>query len=127
MKLFSYLALVFVTTMSAIAQDTVSVESKIIAIEKAWNQAHKFRDKKALSDILHDSMALVNDDGSLQSKASFLRVLMRRSHPTSNKPSRSRSPCMYSVTLPSPPEFSGKRALKTARLTSDEIDLSIPG
>jgi ketosteroid isomerase-like protein len=49
-----------------------SVESKIIAIEKAWNQAYKFRDKKALSLILHDSIVLVNDDGSLQPKGSFL-------------------------------------------------------
>ncbi|MGA8271805.1 MAG: nuclear transport factor 2 family protein, partial [Candidatus Sulfotelmatobacter sp.] len=40
--------------------------------EKAWNQAYKFRDKKALNEILQDSMILVNDDGSLQSKTAFL-------------------------------------------------------
>jgi ketosteroid isomerase-like protein len=58
--------------VTAVAQDNGSVESKIIAIEKAWNQAYKFRDKKALGEILHDSMVLVNDDGSLQSKGAFL-------------------------------------------------------
>jgi ketosteroid isomerase-like protein len=58
--------------VTAAAQDNGSVESKIIAIEKAWNQAYKFRDKKALGEILHDSMVLVNDDGSLQSKGAFL-------------------------------------------------------
>ncbi len=41
-------------------------------MEKAWNRAFKFRDKKALDEILHESVIVVNDDGSLQSKAFFL-------------------------------------------------------
>ena len=58
---------------SLVAQDdTNAAVSKIVALEKAWNQAYKFRDKKALADILHDSMILVNDDGSLQSRSVFL-------------------------------------------------------
>jgi ketosteroid isomerase-like protein len=65
-------SLAFVLAGSALAQDNSSVESKIVAMEKAWNQAYKFRDKKALSEILHDSIVLVNDDGSLQSKKVFL-------------------------------------------------------
>jgi len=72
MKLFLCLALVSAMTMPAWAEDDASVESKIIAIEKAWNQAYKLRDKKALSELLHDSIVLVNDDGSLQSKSAFL-------------------------------------------------------
>ena len=48
------------------------VESNIIALEKAWNQAFKFRDRVALGRILDDSLMLVNDDGSLQSKSAFL-------------------------------------------------------
>jgi ketosteroid isomerase-like protein len=72
MKLLFCLALVSAMTMSAMAQDNGSVESKVIAIEKAWNQAYKLRDKKALGEILHDTMVLVNDDGSLQSKRVFL-------------------------------------------------------
>ena len=72
MKLFFCLILLFTLTISALAQDNGSVESKIVAIEKAWNQAYKLRDKKALGEILHDSMVLVNDDGSLQSKGVFL-------------------------------------------------------
>ena len=71
MKFLFCLALAFTLTLPALAQDN-SVESKIIAIEKAWNQAYKFRDKKALGTILHDSIVLVNDDGSLQSKRVFL-------------------------------------------------------
>jgi len=72
MKLLGCLILVSAMTMSAMAQDSGSVESKVIAIEKAWNQAYKFRDKKALGEILDDSIVLVNDDGSLQSKRVFL-------------------------------------------------------
>jgi len=59
----------------AAQQKTEVVESKIIALEKAWNQAYKFRDKKALTAILHDSVILINDDGTLQSRAAFLATV----------------------------------------------------
>jgi len=73
MKVLCSCALVAVVFASLVAQDNSgSTESKIVAMEKAWNQAYKFRDKKALGEILHDSMVLVNDDGSLQSKSVFL-------------------------------------------------------
>jgi ketosteroid isomerase-like protein len=65
-------SLVFGLALPVVAQDNGSVESKIIAMEKAWNQAYKFRDKKALGEILHDSIVLVNDDGSLLAKKAFL-------------------------------------------------------
>jgi len=55
------------------SQDTADpTESKIIAMEKAWNQAYKFRDRKALGEILHDAAIFVTGDGSLQNKATFL-------------------------------------------------------
>jgi ketosteroid isomerase-like protein len=54
-----------------VAQDKDD-QSKVIAMESAWNQAYKARDGKALGTMLHDSIALVNDDGSLQSKKEFL-------------------------------------------------------
>ena len=63
-----------------LAQEPTSVESKIIAMEKAWNQAFKFRDKKALGEILHNSAVLVNDDGSLASKADFLTAVEAAPH-----------------------------------------------
>ena len=72
MKLLGVVCLVCALAAPVVAQDNGSVESKIIAMEKAWNQAYKFRDKKALGQILHDSMVIVNDDGSLQSKGVFL-------------------------------------------------------
>ncbi len=72
MKLLCFLVLACAVAVPVVAQDSGSVESKIIAMEKAWNQAYKFRDKKALSEILHDSIVLVNNDGSLLSKKAFL-------------------------------------------------------
>jgi ketosteroid isomerase-like protein len=72
MKLLCLFGLLCALAMPVVAEDNSPVESKIIAMEQAWNQAYKFRDKKALGQILHDSMVLVNNDGSLQSKAVFL-------------------------------------------------------
>lgn len=58
---------------AVVAQDhDDATESKIIALEKAWNQAYKFRDRKALGELLADSIILVNDDGSVLTKAAFL-------------------------------------------------------
>jgi ketosteroid isomerase-like protein len=58
----------------ALGQDTsdAATQTKIIALEKAWNQAYKIGDKKALDEILDKSIVLVNDDGSVQTKAEFL-------------------------------------------------------
>jgi len=75
MKRFAFFLLVLTLTGSLAAQERNSVESKIIAMEKAWNQAFKFRDKTALGEILHDSIVLVNDDGSLASKGNFLNLV----------------------------------------------------
>ncbi|HEY3973692.1 MAG TPA: nuclear transport factor 2 family protein [Candidatus Sulfotelmatobacter sp.] len=66
-----FAALIPVAPLAAQDKSDAAV-SKIIALEKAWNQAYKFRDKKALTEILHDSIVLVNDDGSLQSRSGFL-------------------------------------------------------
>ena len=48
------------------------VQSKVIALEKAWNQAYKLGDTRALEEILDDRIVLINDDGSIQTKAEFL-------------------------------------------------------
>ncbi len=53
-------------------EQTEAVKSRIIALEKAWNQAYRYRDKKALADILDDSMILIEEDGSIQSRFVFL-------------------------------------------------------
>jgi Domain of unknown function (DUF4440) len=56
------------------AQDDAdgAIQSKIIALEKAWNQAYKHADRRALDRLLDDRIVLLNDDGSVQTKAEFL-------------------------------------------------------
>jgi ketosteroid isomerase-like protein len=57
------------------AQSNSSVAAKIAALEKAWNQAYKAADRRALDAILDDHIVLTNDDGSTQTKAEFLASL----------------------------------------------------
>jgi len=76
MKPIWFVMAVFCTTLSTTAiwaQDTeAATKSKIIALEQLWNQAYKSADTKALDSILDDRIVLVNDDGSMQTKAEFL-------------------------------------------------------
>ena len=67
-------ALLCVLGLVGVAQETsnASIEGKIIALEKLWNQAYKSGDTKALASILDDSIVLINDDGSVQTKKEFL-------------------------------------------------------
>jgi ketosteroid isomerase-like protein len=71
-KIVCVLALAGALAIPVLAQGKSDGESKIIAMEKAWNQAYKARDGKALGTMLDDSIVLVNIDGSLQSKNEFL-------------------------------------------------------
>jgi ketosteroid isomerase-like protein len=75
MKLSAFLAVsLCATALMTPAQDDTeaAVRSKIIALEKAWNQAYKLGDKRALDGILDDQIVLINDDGTVQTKAEFL-------------------------------------------------------
>ena len=63
----------FTGTWAAAQSDTdAGTKSKVIALEQLWNQAYKSGDIKALDSILDDAIVLVNDDGSVQTKAEFL-------------------------------------------------------
>jgi ketosteroid isomerase-like protein len=68
--------LVFVCVMAAWARGQADpqsdAKSKIAALEQLWNQAYKAGDTIALGSILDDAIVLVNDDGSVQTKAEFL-------------------------------------------------------
>jgi ketosteroid isomerase-like protein len=75
MRLSALLMIVVCSTVLFVrAQDNSdsAVRSKIVALEKAWNQAYKARDTRALDAILDNEIVLINDDGSTQSKAEFL-------------------------------------------------------
>lgn len=84
MKLVGYWAvIVCAMSMAAGAQEhsqhaqhaqtgDAAIQGKIVALEKLWNQASKSGDTKALADLLDDDVVLINDDGSVRSKAQFL-------------------------------------------------------
>ena len=75
MRLSACLMILVCATASLVrAQDDSdsAVRSRIIALEKAWNQAYKAGDIRALNSILDNEIVLINDDGSVQSKAEFL-------------------------------------------------------
>ncbi len=59
------------------AQDTneATARAQVLGLEKAWNQAYKAGDVKALSAILDNSLVLVEDDGSLKTKSEFLATV----------------------------------------------------
>jgi ketosteroid isomerase-like protein len=86
MKMLCVLALAgaMAAPLAAQEKDNGSAESKVIAMEKAWKQAYKSRDGKALGTILHDSIVLVNDDGTLASKSGFLTEI-NKAKPSENQ------------------------------------------
>jgi hypothetical protein len=49
-----------------------ATKSKIAALEQLWNQAYKTGDTTALVSIPDDATVLVNEDGSVQTKAELL-------------------------------------------------------
>ena len=63
-------ATVFMVSMQK--SPDAAIQTKIIALEKAWNQAYKRADTRALDLILDDQIVLINDDGSTQTKSQFL-------------------------------------------------------
>src|SRR5437660_11224453 len=69
--------LVGAMALFVLAQDNndAGTQSKIIALEKAWNQAYKLGDRKALDTLLDDHYVLINDDGFVQTKTPFLVIV----------------------------------------------------
>jgi ketosteroid isomerase-like protein len=72
MKRIGMLLIIFTMVGSAQNDGDEAARSKIVALEQLWNQAYKTGDTKALDSILDDAIVLVNDDGSVQTKAEFL-------------------------------------------------------
>lgn len=53
-------------------KETSTEESKILALENAWNKAEEGKDSRALDMLLDDSLVYVDWDGSRMSKAQFI-------------------------------------------------------
>src|SRR5438067_11563057 len=65
--------LVGAMALFVLAQDNndAGTQSKIIALEKAWNQVYKLGDRKALDTLLDDQIVLINDVRTVQTKTQF--------------------------------------------------------
>jgi ketosteroid isomerase-like protein len=70
------LVLLCATAVPVSSQDEdATARARVLALEKAWNQAYKAGDTKALDAILDNSLVLVEDDGSLKTKSEFLATV----------------------------------------------------
>jgi ketosteroid isomerase-like protein len=78
----SWLLFVCAATLAAQEDSDAAARTKVIALEKAWNQAYKMGDTKALSGLLDDALVLIEDDGALKTKAQFLASIKG---PTANE------------------------------------------
>jgi hypothetical protein len=52
--------------------DTSAAQSKVIALEHAWNQAEAFNDLRALDSLFDNALVYVDYDGTMMNKAEFL-------------------------------------------------------
>ncbi|MBZ5548980.1 MAG: nuclear transport factor 2 family protein [Acidobacteriia bacterium] len=73
--LMLFLVCLISTLASAQDEADAAVRSKVLALEKAWNQAYKLGDTKALAAILDPNIVLIEDDGSLKTRAEFLATV----------------------------------------------------
>lgn len=73
------LALISLTTPLAWSQEEseTAIQTKVIALEKAWNQAYKLADKKAMDALLDNEIVIVNDDGTVPTKSEFIKSLSK--------------------------------------------------
>ena len=59
---------------AAQTREEAAVSGKIVALEKAWNQAYKAGDKRALGEILDENIVLINDDGASRPRSNSWTV-----------------------------------------------------
>src|SRR5437879_12570214 len=55
-------------------------ESKLLALENAWNQAQLHHDSKALDSLVSDTFVYTDYDGTLMNKAQFLADSKHRTY-----------------------------------------------
>jgi ketosteroid isomerase-like protein len=83
MKMLAVLLVVVVAfSTTGIAQTKDAEQSKILALENAWNLAEQSKDVKALNELLGNSMVYIDYDGSIMTKLEFLASVQKPSlHP----------------------------------------------
>ena len=76
----SLFLLLWVMPQSAPRRD--AEQTKILALENAWNQAEEHKDMKGLDSLLDSTLVYVDYDGSMMDKAQFIESIKAPSlHP----------------------------------------------
>lgn len=74
-RFFVLLALMPLVGAQSQPSDSAAEESKLIALENAWNQAQLHHDGKALDSVVGDRFVYTDYDGTVMNKAKFLADL----------------------------------------------------
>jgi hypothetical protein len=74
MVLFSIFLLLWVAPRPALQASSQpdAEQTKILALENAWNQAEEHKDIKALDSLLDSTLVYIDYDGSMMNKAQFI-------------------------------------------------------
>jgi hypothetical protein len=67
--------LLLLTAMATVAQTPAqpdAEQTKILALENAWNRAEETKDSKALETLLDSTLVYIDYDGTLMDKAQFI-------------------------------------------------------
>jgi ketosteroid isomerase-like protein len=75
MKLFLSVLLLLATPPLGFSQVPArpdADQSKILALENAWNRAEEHKDVKALETLLHSDLVYIDYDGSIMTKSEFI-------------------------------------------------------
>jgi ketosteroid isomerase-like protein len=82
MKFVGVLLAAMAFSLGLRAQTSNADESKILALENAWNLAEQHKDARALDELLGDALVYIDYDGSIMSKSEFLSSVTKPSlHP----------------------------------------------
>ena len=85
-------------------------ESRLLALECAWNLAEENKDLNALDQLLSDTLAYTDFDGTFMNKAQFL-TSVKNSTPIPTRSRTTTSPCICTATVQSLPAATAKRGL----------------
>lgn len=72
MKNALLVGILFLLSISCLAQTHAEMENKLIAMENLWNLAQKDHDAKALDALVADTFVNTDWDGTVSNKAQFL-------------------------------------------------------
>jgi len=98
MKALAVLLVLISALITGSAQTGDAEQSKILALENAWNLAEQRKDVKALDQLLGSNLVYIDYDGSIMTKGQFLASVQRPSLHPEQIVNESASVHMYGTT-----------------------------